>query len=104
MSIRSRSGPEIRPHIVVSATECSDIRESGHSRIHKDTPAWRLCYLTLKAQKPRHSAYPSEIKTLVNRLRARRLDLGIYQKDVAAAIGGTPDTIGYWENNRSAPP
>jgi DNA-binding XRE family transcriptional regulator len=31
------------------------------------------------------------------------MDFGLYQKDVAAIIGVTEDTICYWENNRVTP-
>jgi DNA-binding transcriptional regulator YiaG len=78
-------------------------RESDRSKIHKDTPACHLCYLMLKALKPRDSRYPIEIRTLGDQLRARRLDLGLYQKDLAALFEVTEDTICYWENNRVRP-
>jgi DNA-binding XRE family transcriptional regulator len=62
-----------------------------------------LCHLTLRAPKPKNSAYLAVLITLGDRLRARRLDLGLYQKDVAAIIGVTVDPICYWENNRVRP-
>jgi transcriptional regulator with XRE-family HTH domain len=36
-------------------------------------------------------------------MRARRLNLGLHQKDVAIILGVTTDTICYWENNRVRP-
>jgi len=62
-----------------------------------------FCHFKIKAEKPKPACYPSETKTLGDRLRARRLDLGLNQKDVAALIGVTEDTICYWENGRVEP-
>jgi transcriptional regulator with XRE-family HTH domain len=57
----------------------------------------------MNAEKPKDFRYPSEIKTLGDQLRARRLDLGLYQKDVAEMLGVSEDTICYWENVRVKP-
>src|SRR5882724_8421787 len=82
---------------------CSDTRASDRSRTRTDTPALPFCHLVIKAEKPRDSAYPIKNQTLGDRLRARRLDLGFYQKDVAALLGVTEDSVCYWENNRVKP-
>lgn len=37
------------------------------------------------------------------KIRNRRLELQLFQKDVAKIIGVTEDTITNWENNRSEP-
>jgi len=57
----------------------------------------------LIAKKPKESAYPSELQTIGDHIRARRLDLRIFQKDVAKRIGVTTDTITNWEKHRSTP-
>jgi DNA-binding XRE family transcriptional regulator len=62
-----------------------------------------FCHLALKAKKPKPAGYPKALNTLGDRLRARRLDLGLYQKDVATIIGVSEDTICYWENNSVKP-
>lgn len=62
-----------------------------------------LCHLALLAAKPRNPAYPASLTTLGDRIRARRLDLGLFQKDVAAQIICTVDTITNWEHNRCQP-
>jgi len=62
-----------------------------------------FCHFSIKTEKPKHPNYPMEIKTLGDRIRARRMDLGLYQKDVAARIGVSEDTICYWENQRVMP-
>ena len=62
-----------------------------------------ICHVTLSANKPRDKAYPTEIKTIGDHLRKRRLDLGLLQREVAKQIGVTKCTIQYWETNRVAP-
>jgi DNA-binding XRE family transcriptional regulator len=57
----------------------------------------------MKAAKPKDPRYPPEIKTVGDELRAKRMDLGLLQKEVAGLIGVTEDTVCYWENNRVAP-
>ncbi len=102
-----RSGQVMVPrsvqHSVEFAMECSDIRVWDHSRIHKDTPALPFCHFALKAEKPKDSRYPCKIMTFGDRLRAKRMDRGLYQKEVAAMLGVTVDTVCYWENNRVTP-
>jgi hypothetical protein len=44
------------------------------------------CQIRLKAQKPLPSAYPQTLKTLGDHLRKRRLDLQLFQKDVAQML------------------
>jgi len=88
---------------VESAEASNDTRGLGHSKSHKGTPALPFCHFKIKAEKPKDSRYPAEQETIGDRLRARRLDLGLYQKDVAGIIGVTVDTICYWENNRVRP-
>jgi transcriptional regulator with XRE-family HTH domain len=56
------------------------------------------------ANKPPNSAYPKKLVTLGDHIRKRRLDLGLFQKDMAVTIGVDTTTIYNWENNRTAPP
>jgi len=66
-------------------------------------PALPFCKVTLKAQKPLPSPYPKKLKTLGDHLRKRRLDLKLFQKEVAQRIGVEEATIWNWENNWSSP-
>jgi len=43
------------------------------------------------------------MKTLGDHIRAKRLDLGLFQKTVAGIIGATADTITNWEKGRNQP-
>ncbi|HKZ19445.1 MAG TPA: helix-turn-helix transcriptional regulator [Acidimicrobiia bacterium] len=57
----------------------------------------------MRGQKPLPEAYPRELLTLGDRLRKRRLDLGLLQKDVAQQLGVSKDTVRNWEANRTQP-
>lgn len=59
--------------------------------------------MQIQAEKPKDSAYPAEIRTLGDQLRAKRLDLGLYQSDVARLLDVTECSIWNWENNRTEP-
>ena len=65
--------------------------------------ALHFCDVTLSAKKPISEAYPKTLKTVGDHLRKRRLDLKLYQKDVAKAIGVDSLTICNWEKNRTSP-
>lgn len=58
--------------------------------------------MRLTAPKP-DSRYPKALETLGDHLLARRLDLGLFQKDVAATLGANTSTITNWEKGWSEP-
>jgi transcriptional regulator with XRE-family HTH domain len=62
-----------------------------------------FCHLKLTAAKPRDKAYPIQQKTLGDRLRTRRLDLGLLQREVAKELRCNEATITNWELNRVQP-
>jgi transcriptional regulator with XRE-family HTH domain len=59
--------------------------------------------LELRAKKPKSEAYPTELITYGDHVRARRLDLGLLQGQVATELGVDEATVYNWENNRVAP-
>jgi transcriptional regulator with XRE-family HTH domain len=59
--------------------------------------------LTPKASKPKSPKYPKELKTLGDHIRKRRLDLGLFQRQVAEQIGVDETTIWNWECHKSSP-
>ena len=61
-----------------------------------------ICNFVLQSQKPR-TAYPKELLTISDHLRAVRLELGLCQKDVAESLVVSEQTIVNWENNRRTP-
>jgi DNA-binding transcriptional regulator YiaG len=62
-----------------------------------------FCHFAIKARKPKSADYPAAVNTLGDQLRAKRMDLGLLQREVATMLGVTEDTICYWENNRVRP-
>jgi transcriptional regulator with XRE-family HTH domain len=61
-----------------------------------------FCHFQLVARKPLDPAYPSHLKTLGDHLRKRRLDLGLFQSEVADTLGVTESTISSWETGRTS--
>lgn len=55
------------------------------------------------APKPLGPKYVPNPVTLGDKLRNRRLELGLLQKDVARLLRVSEDTVTYWENNRYEP-
>lgn len=62
-----------------------------------------FCHLAFKAEKPLSGAYPKKLRTLGDHIRKRRLDLALFQKDVARRLGSNETSIWNWERNRSSP-
>ena len=81
----------------------SDIRVLDRSKSRKDTPALPFCHFKIKAEKPKDSRYPAEIKTLGDHVRAKRIDLELTQKQVAERLGVHEMTINNWETGRTVP-
>lgn len=67
------------------------------------TPALPFCHAVLRGRKPIDFRYPSEIRTIGDRLRAARLSLGLHQREVADRLGVCEDSVCYWENSRVQP-
>lgn len=59
--------------------------------------------MRLSARKPKNSAYPQELEMLGDHVRARRLDLGMLQREVAQILGVDVDSVCGWETGRSQP-
>ena len=86
-----------------SDAEYSDTLFSDHHRIRTNRVALPFSHITLKTQKPLSSAYPTTLNTIGDHLRKRRLDLELFQKDVAKMLGVGEPSIYNWENNLAEP-
>jgi DNA-binding XRE family transcriptional regulator len=53
--------------------------------------------------KPKPDGYPANPTTVGGHIRKVRMDKGLFQREVAAIIGVTEDTITFWENGRAEP-
>lgn len=68
---------------------------------HRGIPALPFCKVSLKSSKP--SKIPKNPVSLGEHIKKRRLEQGLFQKDVAKVLGVAETTIWMWENNRSNP-
>ena len=73
------------------------------SNAHTDRVSFPFDNFSFSALKPLNPAYPAKLETVGDHLRKRRLDLGLWQKQVAEQIGVTTCTITNWELNRTEP-
>jgi transcriptional regulator with XRE-family HTH domain len=60
-----------------------------------------FCHITLSAQKP--TKLPRILNTIGDHIKRRRLELGLYQAQVAEILAVTESTITNWEKNRTNP-
>jgi DNA-binding XRE family transcriptional regulator len=68
-----------------------------------NTHVLSFCHFEIRAARPLPSQYPKQINTLGDHIRARRLDLNLLQRQVAAQIRVRALTITNWESNESPP-
>lgn len=60
-----------------------------------------FCHITLSAQKP--TKLPRILNTIGDHIKRRRLELGLYQGQVARVLGVDESTVTNWEKNRTSP-
>jgi len=63
-----------------------------------------FCHFEVRVAKPKPERYPKELNTLGDIIRARRIDLGLFQSQVAEQIGVHELTVTNWERNATQPP
>ena len=62
-----------------------------------------FCHIRRTAQRPPDPAYPKSLTTIGDHIKKLRLDLGLFQKHVAAQIGADEMTICNWELGLTEP-
>jgi transcriptional regulator with XRE-family HTH domain len=62
-----------------------------------------FCHAKLAAPRPIDPAYPTELRTIGDHIRARRLELSLLQREVAEDIGTSPESIRNWELGKAEP-
>ncbi len=77
--------------------------EMTATRQHNVIPALPFCKVVLTAKKPQSETYPKTLTTIGDHLRKKRLDLNLYQKDVAKILDVTTSTVTNWEKHRGRP-
>ena len=66
---------------------------AGRRARRTDTVALPSCHIQLAGRKPLPPAYPLHMETQGDHLRKRRLDLGLFQSEVADELGVDETTI-----------
>ena len=94
------NAPEVGFHLFSAS---SGIPASDRLHLLTRIVALPFCNLRLKAEKPRSKSYPQNVLSIGDAIRARRLDLGLRQKDIARILGCDKDTITNWENGHRSP-
>lgn len=62
-----------------------------------------FCHFEVRVAKPKSEAYPKQQNSLGEHIRARRIDRGLLQSQVAELIGVHKLTVTKWEGNESQP-
>ena len=80
------------------------IPDSDCRNFRTDIPALPFgSLIDLTAKKPKSSKYPKTLLTIGDHIRKRRLDLKLFQAEVARLIGVTESTVTNWEKNQTEP-
>jgi DNA-binding XRE family transcriptional regulator len=69
----------------------------------KGIPALPFSTSVISVPKPLSSNYRQNPQTLGEKLRNKRIERKLLQKDVAVILGVCEDSITFWENNRVVP-
>ena len=59
--------------------------------------------LTIKRSEKHPKGYPARPRALGEKIRKHRMDLALFQKDVAEFVGVKTDTVTLWEKGRTKP-
>jgi DNA-binding transcriptional regulator YiaG len=73
--------------------------------VKKTTRAWSRCLLRYRntSAKPIIRGYPSNPSTIGEHIRKKRMDLRLWQTDIAKQLRVSGETINNWENNHRKP-
>jgi DNA-binding XRE family transcriptional regulator len=86
----------------VCLTSCNAISPFSSLATYIDAlPCCKSCIINA-LRKPR--GYPKKLNTVGDHIKAKRLDKGLYQKELAKMLGIGTDTLINWELGRNEPP
>ena len=83
--------------------EASARFESRRRQLPMRIPALPFCTATLTTLKPKDPAYPTQLVTLGDHIRRRRLDMGLFQREVADQLGVCKSVVWRWETGETEP-
>jgi len=84
-------------------TASTDTRVWGRPDSRRDRATLPFCQLTISAPHPKKVGYPTALVTIGDHIRKRRLDLGLFQRQVAAQIGVDEASVWNWEKGEMKP-
>ena len=84
-------------------TASTDTRASGRPGSHRDSASLPFYHLTIITAHPKKPGYPTALVTIGDHIRKRRLDSGLFQRQVAAQIGVNATSILNWEKRGMKP-
>ena len=67
------------------------------------TVALPFCHLRFEAVRPLSNGYPADLLTIGDHIRKRRMDMGLFQRQVADLIGVSSAAVWIWENEGRTP-
>ena len=82
---------------------CIYTHESDRCKNRRGRVASPFCSVTFRGKRPQNPAYPQQLTSYGDHIRAKRLDLRLNQRAVAKRIGVTTQSITNWELNRTSP-
>jgi transcriptional regulator with XRE-family HTH domain len=82
---------------------CNDTPAGWFANSRTGTVALPFCHLTLRTKKPKDSKYPTELRTIGDHLKRRRLDLGLLQRQVAERLRVSVENVRNWEWSKTKP-
>ncbi|MEE8551208.1 MAG: helix-turn-helix transcriptional regulator [Gemmatimonadota bacterium] len=86
--------------LVIGGSQPLFLPQVGRRTLTVALPFYRI---TIRAPKPPPRGYRRKPRTLGERLRKRRINLGRLQRHVAQRLGVSPDTVKNWEAGRTEP-
>lgn len=66
-------------------------------------PCVAFCHFAFRSPRPKSDNYRKSLNSLGDHIRARRIDLGLFQSQVAEQIGVHELTVTNWERNATEP-
>ena len=84
-------------------TVSTDTRVWGLPNIRMDSASLPFYHLTILTPQPKKPGFPKALLTIGDHIRKRRLDLGLFQRQVALQIGVAEASVWNWEKGGMKP-
>ena len=102
-----RGGREAAPRSGFDSARCFGesigTRVEGRRGIRIGRGSVPSCYVHLRGRKPKPLGYPTELRTVGDHLKRRRMDLEVQQRQLTDELGVKAWNLRLWEAGRSRP-